>query len=274
MLIEFHHVLKEAFPSYGLEIVLVSSDRDQASFQNYFSAMPWLAIPFTPTLERYKSALSLEFGVQGIPSLVILDAVSGAVVVDAKTSRGEIQQSCRLGDEAITDQFQTWLHRLPSESQEILDLLQVSCRETQVASWAENDHSEAALLEKYTFHTSGKTSSVEHCLVRGEPSPVEEWEGEWCSSHKDDWKVVVKTALQYVTNARREPWNPKYRIFHWSNTVADRIGNVLFGLKWWRLQGLEVYSCRDDYVAWIPVHVDLDLLHARWSVLLFDDGAK
>ena len=269
MLIEFYHVLNEAFPSHGLEIVLVSSDRDPASFQNYYSSMPWLAIPFTPALDHYKSALSFEFGVQGIPSLVILDAVSGAVVVDARTSRSEIQQSCRRGEDAIAEQFQSWLIQLPVESQEILNLLQVSCHETQVASSAPD----AAHLDQYTFHINDTTTAFETYLMRGEISTVEDWEQEWRSSQKD-WKLVVQTALSYVSNARREPWNPKYRSFHWSNTVADRINGVLYGLEWWRRQGLDVYTSRDDYVAWIPVHVDLDALHARWSALLVDDEAK
>jgi hypothetical protein len=38
--------LKTAFPSHGLEIVFVSSDRDASSFQDYFSSMPWLAVSF------------------------------------------------------------------------------------------------------------------------------------------------------------------------------------------------------------------------------------
>jgi nucleoredoxin len=29
-----------------LEIVFISSDRDQAAFEEYFESMPWLALPF------------------------------------------------------------------------------------------------------------------------------------------------------------------------------------------------------------------------------------
>ncbi|XP_022096246.1 nucleoredoxin-like [Acanthaster planci] len=54
----------------NLEIVFCSSDRDEASFKEYFSEMPWLALPFG---DKRKMALSKKFDVQGIPTLVFLD---------------------------------------------------------------------------------------------------------------------------------------------------------------------------------------------------------
>uniref|UniRef100_A0A7C9EC51 protein-disulfide reductase n=1 Tax=Opuntia streptacantha TaxID=393608 RepID=A0A7C9EC51_OPUST len=51
------------------EIVFVSSDKDQASFESYFQTMPWLAVPYgDPTIKE----LAKHFDVRGIPSLVIL----------------------------------------------------------------------------------------------------------------------------------------------------------------------------------------------------------
>jgi hypothetical protein len=46
----------------SFEIVFVSSDRDEASFQSYFAEMPWLALPFAD--RETKQALSDKFGVQ------------------------------------------------------------------------------------------------------------------------------------------------------------------------------------------------------------------
>ena len=46
MLAELYSHLKEEFPTHGLEIVFVSSDRDFGGFQQYFAAMPWKAVPF------------------------------------------------------------------------------------------------------------------------------------------------------------------------------------------------------------------------------------
>merc|ERR1712227_711490 len=49
-----------------MEIIFVSSDRDEASFNDYFKEMPWLALPYCKR-ER-KEALSEACGVEGIPS--------------------------------------------------------------------------------------------------------------------------------------------------------------------------------------------------------------
>ena len=53
------------------EVVFLSSDHDLQSFMEYFSAMPWLALPFE---ERdRKQMLSSRFNVSGIPTLVLID---------------------------------------------------------------------------------------------------------------------------------------------------------------------------------------------------------
>lgn len=74
----FTPTLVSAYESHlkakGLEIIFVSSDRDQASFLEYFGSMPWLAIP---NGDERKGALSKRFGVSGIPSLVVVDAQTG-----------------------------------------------------------------------------------------------------------------------------------------------------------------------------------------------------
>ncbi len=47
ILSEMYDHLKSVFPTHGLEIVFVSRDRDESSFQNYFRSMPWLSVPFS-----------------------------------------------------------------------------------------------------------------------------------------------------------------------------------------------------------------------------------
>jgi nucleoredoxin len=48
--------------------VFVSSDRDEASFREYYGEMPWLALPHS---DRARArALSTKFNVSGIPTLV------------------------------------------------------------------------------------------------------------------------------------------------------------------------------------------------------------
>ncbi|KAG6502268.1 hypothetical protein ZIOFF_042157 [Zingiber officinale] len=61
----------------GFEIIFVSDDRDEDSFNDYFSKMPWFAIPFSDSWMRRK--LEKKFSAMGVPTLVILD-VNGKVL--------------------------------------------------------------------------------------------------------------------------------------------------------------------------------------------------
>merc|ERR1719284_1880447 len=62
-----------------MEIVFVSSDRDEASFKSYFGdEQPWLALPFAQ--RDLKAKLSKKFKVQGIPTFVVLDGETGATI--------------------------------------------------------------------------------------------------------------------------------------------------------------------------------------------------
>jgi len=68
----------EYYKEKGLEIVFVSSDRDQASFDSYFGEQPWLALPFSA--REAKERLNRRFKVQGIPTLVIVDPATGKLI--------------------------------------------------------------------------------------------------------------------------------------------------------------------------------------------------
>ena len=60
-----------------LEVVFVSRDRDEESFNAYFAKMPWLAVPFSDSdcLQR----LNKRYKVNGIPNLVILSGETGEI---------------------------------------------------------------------------------------------------------------------------------------------------------------------------------------------------
>ncbi|KAK4263198.1 hypothetical protein QN277_028647 [Acacia crassicarpa] len=66
-LIEAYHKIKAN--GNTLEVVFISSDKDQASFNDFFAEMPWLALPFG---DSRKSFLSRKFRVSGIPMLVAI----------------------------------------------------------------------------------------------------------------------------------------------------------------------------------------------------------
>jgi len=66
----------------GLEVVFVSSDKDEASFNEYFGEQPWLALPFHD--REKKDALSKQFKVQGIPTVVVLGVDGSVITKDGK----------------------------------------------------------------------------------------------------------------------------------------------------------------------------------------------
>jgi nucleoredoxin len=79
-LVETYNKLKGEGKEF--EVVFVSSDRDQSSFDEYYGSMPWLAVPHG---DERKKHLSKLFDVEGIPTLVIVDA-EGKVINTEGTS--------------------------------------------------------------------------------------------------------------------------------------------------------------------------------------------
>lgn len=75
---------KKDLAAKGLEVVFVSSDRDEESFKGYFGEQPWLALPFEN--REKKNELSKKFKVQGIPSLVIVDAEGKTITKDGRAA--------------------------------------------------------------------------------------------------------------------------------------------------------------------------------------------
>jgi len=68
----------------GLEVVFVSSDRDEGAFKEYFGEQPWLALDYSD--RKRKEQLSNLFGVQGIPSVVIIDKDVSTISKDGRGS--------------------------------------------------------------------------------------------------------------------------------------------------------------------------------------------
>jgi len=68
----------------GLEVVFLSSDRDEESFKGYFGEMPWLALPFEDRARKEK--LSKKFQVKGIPTLVLLKSNGDLITLDGRSA--------------------------------------------------------------------------------------------------------------------------------------------------------------------------------------------
>ncbi|XP_044539370.1 nucleoredoxin-like, partial [Gracilinanus agilis] len=61
VLVESYRKIKESGQKF--EIIFVSADRSEDSFKQYFSEMPWLAVPYTD--EARRSRLNRLYGIQG-----------------------------------------------------------------------------------------------------------------------------------------------------------------------------------------------------------------
>merc|ERR1711976_51908 len=83
-LVEFYNKLKEA--NKNVEIVFISFDRDEASFNDYFGTMPWKSLAFSSEL---KNAVADKFGVSGIPCLVVLNGQTGELIT--KDGRAKVE---------------------------------------------------------------------------------------------------------------------------------------------------------------------------------------
>jgi len=74
----------KSLKSKGLEIVFVSSDKDEAAFKEYFGEMPWKALPYSDRAR--KEELSKKYKVQGIPTVVILDGEGNVITKDGRAA--------------------------------------------------------------------------------------------------------------------------------------------------------------------------------------------
>ena len=74
--------------SERVEVVFISSDKAQSNFDSYYMPMPWLAVPFSDRAR--KNALSSAYEVTGIPTLIVLDGLTGEMVTN--DGRSIVQQ--------------------------------------------------------------------------------------------------------------------------------------------------------------------------------------
>uniref|UniRef100_A0A0G4H5A4 protein-disulfide reductase n=1 Tax=Chromera velia CCMP2878 TaxID=1169474 RepID=A0A0G4H5A4_9ALVE len=88
----FTPVLAEAYKKYGggdIEVIFVSSDRDESSFNDYYGSMPWAALPFAE--REAKGKLSSTHGVSGIPTLIVMDDKGGVITKDGRSAVAQTQ---------------------------------------------------------------------------------------------------------------------------------------------------------------------------------------
>lgn len=64
------------------EILFVSSDRSQESFDRFFATMPWPAIPFED--ESQRQVFTKAFDVKAIPHLTLIDDHDNIITTEAR----------------------------------------------------------------------------------------------------------------------------------------------------------------------------------------------
>jgi Thioredoxin-like/PUB domain len=316
MLAEMYHTLKEAHPTHGLEIVFISSDRDISSFQNYFASMPWVALPMSsPSFAGSKQRISNMYGVRGIPALVVLDAMSGQVVVSPADSRTEVVNACNRGDDAIEAMFSSWMDQLPTETKELASMLALSVIEDNVTSppptpsHSQDQASEYVRRSNVVEPKKDTAADVQRTfkllvddhnlspnvaaarairIVAGQSSHMlfelqsvkvacpTRRTAESFRSHFQGMKrsaetsTALSTALKYLENVQKEPWNPKFRQFKLSNKIADRLFPAFEATT--RSSTMEVVGSGSEYTVSIPMFVHLDEV-VKELRLIFDENA-
>ena len=95
LLIDFYNEINSD-NNHLLEIVFVSADVDEKSFQEYYSTMPWLAVPFkTEEIEELKDS----YEIYGIPMLIVFNGEGNLI---DKQGRELVEQQGLAA-------FDTWL---------------------------------------------------------------------------------------------------------------------------------------------------------------------
>ena len=79
-----------------IEVVYVSSDRDQSEFNQYYGTMPWLALES----QHYKTLVSRKCKVRGIPTLVVLDGmgnfITDTAVDDVTQAHDQVERMAQV----------------------------------------------------------------------------------------------------------------------------------------------------------------------------------
>lgn len=269
--------------------------------------------------------------------MVVIDSLSGRIVVSPDESRREVHQACQRGEQAIERLFQNWLEKVPEESKSMLDILALSCQEAEagakssegesgsrgvantkaqsyllrnkepektkseklpstedsasrvkeiftklVADGMQPNAAAAEAIKQATAEQKQSSSAAEleegtlqgtseKCAVEIGSIAVEETAENVCQLNAGDKTKlanVLSTAKKYVANVRKDPSNPRFRNFRLSNKVFDQITSVSGGIELLQNLGFQVFHSDIDFVASIPLSVDLKLMGDVFDSLL------
>lgn len=211
-----------AQPWPQLKVVFASSDRDEASFNQYYSEMPWLALPFG---SFQKEALSAAFNVRGIPSLIILNGSTGQPI--STDGRGDFMRNN-------------------------FDI--ASC----LSAWGVSGAAPAAAAASAAPASSSAAEAAPPPppkVVGPEPLPIDDAAADAALARvaAEEWEVqeaFFKTALKVLDNTLQNPGEAKFRQLKKSNpalqskllSVGDNAGLLLMDMAGFKASGEEHIS--------------------------------
>ena len=99
------------------------------------------------------------FGVRGIPSLVLIDSISGQIVTSPDETRRDVYQACQRGEEAIERLFQTWLDKVPFESKSMLEIMALSSQEAEAGAKTGTDNAATSNTKAQSYLQRKKDSA-------------------------------------------------------------------------------------------------------------------
>jgi len=114
----------DSYKAKDMEIVFVSSDNDEASFNEYYAEQPWTALVYSD--RAGKQELSSKFKVSGIPSFVVVDS-NGDLIT--KNGRGKIAE----GEDAVQSFPDGWR---PLTTEQMMEQLERVKKDGAVAAGA------------------------------------------------------------------------------------------------------------------------------------------
>ena len=78
-LANWYRSIKATPAGKNVEVVFLSADHDERSFQQYYATQPWLAVPYD---DDAREGLMAHIRVSGIPRLCVLDGLTGRILED------------------------------------------------------------------------------------------------------------------------------------------------------------------------------------------------
>ena len=164
-------------------MVFVSSDQDQSGFDEYYSQMPWLALPYSD--RDRKAGLSAEHGVRGIPTLVLMNRDGSILSTNGRAL-------------VLEDRTGGWIKQQATSAP----------GPTPVANW--NQHQDPKSGKPYWYNPQTGESTWENPVTPSAPPPPPP-----PPPQASDWK-------QYQDPASGRPYwhNPNTGVPTWNNPIA------------------------------------------------------